>query len=302
MFAVAKLVLPAPEYARFAFPSHHGMLANTGNAVAVGAIFEGVPIGLALAVVSKTPSIANLLSIAVAPSFRGQGVGSLLLQRLEGELSSGCEEIQAVFTGGSEYADAVRRMLVKQGWGPIGPRMLICRSNRESIMKAPWMHQVLLSNEFEIFPWRDLRDDERADIRAQRSIRYSEDFSPFYEEDRMEPISSLGLRHRGVVAGWMITHIVEPDTLRFTKMFVRDDLQKRARGISLLVESIKRFAAQPMVERVSSAVFAIHVSNAPMIQFARRRLGPHCTAIYYSYGASKALRSMREAADAMPAI
>ena len=269
---------------------HRAMLTQE-DAVAVGAVFAGAPIGLALAGVSEASRSASILSVAVAPAFRGQGVGTALLRQLEQEVMPCCDSAEAVFTDGSEYSDAVRRLLVKQGWGPIRPRMLICKSNRERIFQAPWMHQPPLPDEFEIFRWCDLSETEKAEIRERRYIQYPDIESPFEDEDWMEPVSSLGLRHRGVVAGWMITHILEPDTLRFTRMFVRQDLQRRARAISLLAESIRRFAAQPIVERVFNAVWGIHVENVPMMHFARRRLAPWSTAMYYSYGASRLFRT-----------
>jgi hypothetical protein len=77
-------------------------------------------------------------------------------------------------------------------------------------------------------------------------------------------------------------------------MFVREDMQKRARAVSLLAASIWRTTKEPLVKRVNNAIFGVHVENVPMMHFARRRFGPYSTAMYYSYGAAKTLLSGSE--------
>ena len=46
-------------------------------------------------------------------------------------------------------------------------------------------------------------------------------------------MSSLGLRYRGEVVGWVINHRMDERTVRFTCSFMRRDLARRAAILAL---------------------------------------------------------------------
>jgi GNAT superfamily N-acetyltransferase len=287
MYSFPRLVLPAEEYEGFTYPRYRQFLAGAPQVVAVGASRWNEAVGLGLGRVWEDRGVGSILSITVAPNHRLKGIGTTLLARLEEELKKECGCAEAVYMGNIPSAEAVKRILDKRGWGPVRPRMMVCRSNLELILKAPWMHRSYLPPDFEIFPWIQLQQEERQKIREQRDFRYEVCFSPFIEDEEIEPVSSLGLRYRGDVVGWLITHVIPPDTLRFTRMFVRPDLQKRGRAISLLIESMARYKDGPIASVAPNGIFDIHVENRSMIEFAKRRLAPYMTDMYFSYGSVK---------------
>jgi hypothetical protein len=94
----------------------------------------------------------------------------------------------------------------------------------------------------------------------------------------------LGLRYKDQVVGWMITHRVAEDTIRYTKMFVRKDLQSLGRAISLLAKAIK---LQLETMEDSKAVCTVFADNTEMIRFVDKRLAPHLNSMRQSWGASK---------------
>jgi len=291
MYSFPRLTLPAERYADFTYSKYRPFLSGAPQVIAVGASHWNDTVGLGLGRVWADRQVGAILSVTVAPNHRMKGVGTTLLARLEEELKKECRSAEAVYMGNIASAEAVKRMLEKRGWGAVRPRMLVCRSNLETILKAPWMHRSYLPPDFEIFPWADLKEEERQNIREQRDFQYEVCFSPFVEGEEIEPVSSLGLRYKGEVVGWLITHVIPPDTLRFTRMFVRPDLPKRGRAISLLIESMSRYKELPIANIVPNGIFDIHVENRPMIEFAKRRLAPFMTDMYFSYGAAKCFRA-----------
>jgi GNAT superfamily N-acetyltransferase len=286
--AVARLRLPAPEYARLTFPAYRCLLDKSDRAVAVGARRHGEAVGLGLAAVDPASGAAAILSIAVAAHCRRQGIGTALLQGLESALRPRYHGVGAVMTDKTAAFPVLQRMLERQGWSLPAQRMLICQTNLRCMLEAPWMNQPPLSAAFTIFPWRELSEPEAAALREKRDFDYPDGLSPFQLDEPFEPVSSLGLRFEGKVAGWIITHLLEPATIRYSVMFVRAELQRRARAVALLVESIKRFGAHPLGHRVT-ATFAVNVNNAPMMAFAERRLKPYLTAMYHSYQCTRSL-------------
>ena len=291
MIDLATLTLPTAGYDALTYPKYRSLLGGDADVVAVSATDQGQPIGLGLARVGAADRTGEVLSIAVSPGYRGRGIGTALLDRVEQDMGKTASVAQAVYMGNTPSAEAVKRILEKRGWGPIRPRMLVCRSNLECIFRAPWMHRSYLSPDYEIFPWCKLTPEEERDVREQRHYAYERCFSPFVDDVEVECGSSLGLRYRGQVVGWMINHIVSPDTLRLTRMFVRPDLQRRGRGVSLLIESLTRYQHQPASGRASNGIFDIHVENRPMMEFAKRRLAPYMIDMYFSYGATKILQA-----------
>ena len=115
---------------------------------------------------------------------------------------------------------------------------------------------------------------------------YPEILSPWSDEEIIEPLNSLGLRYEDQVVGWMITHRVAENTIRYTKMFVRKDLQSLGRAISLLAKAIK---LQLETREDSKAVFTVFADNTEMIRFVNKRLAPYLNSIRQSWGASKVL-------------
>ena len=102
---------------------------------------------------------------------------------------------------------------------------LVCYASTANVVRARGLHLTqmldrLLARQpahFEIFPWRLLTAQERADV--QRLIErdpLTRRFDPFFEDDQLEPLNSLGLRKAGEIAGWLTTHRIAPDTIRYT--------------------------------------------------------------------------------------
>jgi GNAT superfamily N-acetyltransferase len=285
---VIRLSLPAPEWGQLTFPAYRSLLAKDDGTLAVGARRHGEPVGLGVAAVHAESGSAAVLSIAVAPHCRRQGVGTALLRALEAELPPECSRLGAVLTEKTAALPVLKEMLERDGWSAPTERMLICQTNLNSMLQAPWMHPPALPPAFTIFPWSELGEPEAAAVREKRELDYPDGLSPFKLDEPFDPVSSLGLRFEGKVAGWIITHLLPPAALRYSVMFVREDLQRRARAVPLLVESIRRVAARPLTREVGGC-FAVNIANAPMMAFVRRRLQPHMTSMYHSYHFSKTL-------------
>ncbi len=263
----------AADFAALTFPYFRPLLSDP-SCVAVGAFAFGQPAGLALAgPESEYPGVARLHSIAVAAPFRGAGLGRALFDRVEAELSaSGYAGASAVYMQGLEHSPRIERVLDRRGWLPPRRRMLICESDFATITRAPWMARPAFPPEYEVFRWvdRTAADDEAIGGRQAREPWYPETLSPYPEPERVEPVSSLGLRLHGEPVGWCITHRMKHDTIRFFRLFVRRDLQRLGRAAQLLAESIWRHEGT----EVDKAYFDVATHNPEMLRFVDRRLAP----------------------------
>jgi len=278
----------AQLYAEMTYPIYRPRLrlldaGEQSPVTAVGASLQGMPAGLALAELPEDDGgTAELLSVYTHPEHRRRGVATGMLDRMEGLLRrGGCGALRAVFEQGRPMTEAVHSLLRRRGFPPVRTRALIGRCSKSGIAKAPWLHEHLVPKAFGVFLWKDLPEGEKAALREsqEREPWFPEQLSPFQDEAVIEPLNSLGLRYRGEIVGWMITHRTARDTIRYTAIFVRKDFQDFGLAIPLLIESIRRqieTGGDPAEgDPAEKATFVVHEPMRAMARFVRRHMAPY---------------------------
>jgi len=273
----------APAYRPLTFPAFRPLLdglADQPQVVALGASRFGRPIGLALAVMHPAAGVGELQSLYVLPGYREIGLGTDLVASLESLLQAeGCQYITTTWMTGTPGVEVFESVLLRRGWEPPQCRLLVFRGTAASMEGAAWLDRYRLPAEYTIFPWRDLTAADRQSILDRQAEQpwYHETLSPFFEEESIEYMNSLGLRYQGYVIGWMITHRIAPDTVRFTRLLIHPDPRFRGRAPCLLAESIKlcmAYANLHGMRETLKAVFVADPTNLQMARFAKRRLAP----------------------------
>jgi len=262
----------AMRFANLTFPLFRPLLSGLGpgsDTVATGAYWQGIPVALALGR-NLLGGKSEILSLFVSPLNRRSGIGTALLLRLEELLAErGCNSCQLVYmTNGSSTA-ALERLLLRCGWPSSQPHMFVFKFDQTVVLPS-WTHSCTLPPDFEAFRWRDLTSAERIGIcRSQEESKWIPDYLvPFQHEDGMDIVSSLGLRFERNVVGWVITHHIAPDTVRYTNLFLRKDLRRMGRGIALLAESIRVQTKELGLLR-PIGICSVHVENKALLRFLR---------------------------------
>jgi GNAT superfamily N-acetyltransferase len=279
MYSVKRLEYPEwRKYEHFTFPYLRQQLeAPAPEVLAFGAAILGQPAGLLLARENaQEPGMPEIQSIFVDPNQRRVGIASSLLHKAEEQFRQ-----QQRLGAGITYIDsgtrtrALERLLQKLEWDAPALRTRICESDFVSITRAPWMARREFPAGYEVFQWTNLTAAEREDIvaRQQKQPWYPEQLSPFSREEHLEPIGSLGLRYRGEIVGWCITHRGDGEgVLYFARLFVREDLQIAGRAVNLLARSIYQ---HEHTTEFRTAVFEVSGKNTRMLGFLDRRLAPY---------------------------
>ncbi len=277
-------------FQKLTYPTYRPLL-NTLDAnnsiIAVGVNLGLQPIGLGLAIIDKDD--AEIISLFIHPEHRSQGLGKTLLNYLEIELQQRrYSQVRLVYISNST-TPALLRILKQLNWSTPQVRMLVCEGTKESIKDAPLLRiNSCLPASYTIFYWIELTPEDREYIQRQQSISpwYPEILSPFDDEKIIEHINSLGLRYHGQVVGWMITHRVAIDTIRYTKLFVKKELQTLGRAIPLLVNAIQ---LQLEKSEANKAVFTVLYDNQKMINLVNKRLGLYLNLLRQSWQSSKSI-------------
>lgn len=273
------------------FHSHLDALASRlPKLILVGVQLQSQPVGFVSALCSSNQTRASILSLFVEPTHRQQGLGKQLLAQMQQVLSNlGYQQVDLTYRS-DIVTPALEHILKQHNWLPSRPYSLVCSAQVQDFKKAPWMYRHPLLASFTLFPWLELTPQQRQEIQAQQQagLRYPPELDPFREEDKIEPITSLGLRYQGQVVGWMITHRIAPDTIRYSSLFVNQDLPKIRCAIPLLAAALKRQIENP---ELPTLTFVVMAYNTPMIRFLHRHLAPYLTSIHPAWTATKLLNA-----------
>jgi GNAT superfamily N-acetyltransferase len=265
--------------------------------IGVAARAEGALVGLALAELpldgqqpldesEKTPEV---LSLFVRPEHRNRGIATALLEQLEERVQKqGFPAVKAVYMGNRPGNGALQRVLAKRGWSAPAVRTVTLRFTPQGARKTPWFGRVRLSDDYEIFPWAELSSAEREDLKRSQTASpwIPEGLEPWrHDHHSFDPVSSLGLRYKGRVVGWVINHRVSAETVRFTCSFVRKDLGRRGRIMPLYTASLERLEEAGCRD----CLFITPVEFPTMVDFVKHRCAPWEGSLTETYGVSKRL-------------
>jgi GNAT superfamily N-acetyltransferase len=257
------------------------------NPVVIAACAENTPVGLALVQPEEGSDLAELLSVSVDEKYRHRGIATELLRRAEDAcMDRGVRLLDGHYMTDEASTAALERVLAKRGFEPPAPRMLAVRCSLDSISHAPWIRQYKLPARFEIVPWVEVTEAEREHIRQSHAQApwIAEDLMPFSFEADLEPVTSLALRVRGEVRGWVINHVVE-GMLRFTCSYMHPEQQKLGRILLLYNEAVRRM---PSVN-LSVGMWTVPFHHAGMVAFARRWMQPYSVYFGETRGVRKVL-------------
>ncbi|AFY50503.1 acetyltransferase (GNAT) family protein [Nostoc sp. PCC 7524] len=266
-------------------------LDSDESIIALAVNLDSKPIGLALAEILtvENKKIASILSLFVVPEHRGCTIGKNLLIHIEDILrQQACSLISVIYVNNSTnpYWEKILKQL---NWSTPQIRRFICSGSIINIKDAAWLKVAnALSPKYTIFPWVKLTKQERDLIQRQQAVAnwYPEELSPWEEEEKIEPLNSLGLRFQDQVIGWIVTHRITIDTIRYNRLFVRQDLEPLGLGGVLLAKAIQ---LQLESMKDSKAVFVVNTNNTPMVKFLHRRLAPYLDSLRQSWESFKVL-------------
>ena len=302
-FNIKRFSVPATEltaYQDFLFPQLLTRLKTTIPEeeywIAVEAVQDQQLIGLALAQYYFINKTAQLFLWSVKENFRHQGIGSRLFELLEENL----KEQENISGLGFEYeknspsAAVVEKILMKRQWPT--PFVYLVRCHFDAYQFDPdWIHLLLrLPPHMEMFPWKALtqEDRERLAFMADQG-QFLPYLSPFRDEELIHYPSSLGLRYKGKIVGWNITHLIDPDTLRFSILFLDKSYQFTGLGVQLGIQSILLQKKLPIPRTVLEV--NLQAIDLTWRYFVKKKLMPYTDKIermkwvmkYYTYENNK---------------
>ena len=254
----------------------HAGAEHQVHPVAVVATYKGAPAGLGLAaLLRRQPASSALLSIYLVEDYRGTGVGKQILQTLEDELrNEGCSVVVCTYAADRFDVETLERVLQAQEWAVPELGSQVAYGFVREAMSAPWLSKHTLRSGLDLFLWKELSAHERAGLRRTQAAAgwIPKDLEPWqYDKSCFEVASSLGVRYRGQVVGWIINQEISSDFACCRCSYIRDDLRRCGRIVPVFMESLRRAEAAGY----SRFTFTVPAHHTRMRQFLQRRWAPY---------------------------
>lgn len=281
------------EFDAMTFPTYRKLLG--GGCVAAGVWFKDQPAGLALCGQGQTRNEAELLSLFVAPFHRLGGVGTSLLGLAEAFLlAGGMDRMHTTWSGTLPGAAAFQAVLAERKWGKPYRRLLTLRGDmsgdfgrRVREMYPKYESPDCLPRQYSLSLWANMTPAERTFILSKQGQPnwYEPRANPFREENFLIPTISLLLRKEGEVAGWLTVHRTAPDVLRYTDVFIREDL-KRAGAVAIAM--VTHAFWLHLKEGTPKLTMGVERDNEPLIRLCENRMAEVAN-LNWTWGAKKKL-------------
>lgn len=283
-----------PPFLPLIQPGGRGQLwenrAGAGQIV-LGAAIWGQPAGVAVGFVGETS--AQLADLYVLPAYRRAGIGSALLAGLEKEIAQADIDRLETLYRADKHTPAFEALLTKQGWTPPQSAHWLFWTRCASGFN-PWVTRYRFRPPCELVLWSAVTDRERHTI-AERGAAgwYPPDLDPFSRPaDAWDPETSVALRRRDEIVGWVLSDREAPNQLQIVVMFADPPLQRLGRGFMLAGEVFQRYCRGS--SEADYFYCRVRANNQPMLRWTRRAFEGRMVDEYEERTSEKVLLSQTE--------
>jgi hypothetical protein len=144
------------------------------------------------------------------------------------------------------------------------------------MLDSPWLRDYPVPRDAEIIPWSEVTAQDMEALKA------SQETDPWIHES-LRPwtyqnieFNSVALRHKGAIAGWVITQRFNSSTLIYSNSYMHPSMQRTARILPLYVQAVRKQAADP---GLPNALWVVPFIHPTMVRFVRSWMAPYMTRV-----------------------
>lgn len=234
---------------------------------------DGNPVGLAFGMGGPRGEY-ELVSVYVSALRRNMGIGTELTNALHKAFTArGYDTGVQLFTLDADD-QSYGRFLMKCGFGRPVIRQLVCKTTVALAESTPWLRDAAIPDGYRVGLWKDVSDAARNNLKMRKSddpALFPDTLNPFDFEADCNLETSVVLYQGDEVVGWIITHIIDDETLRWTCSWVLTSIQGAGRIIPLWWEAVQRQRAAMALPRFT---WTVPMEETRMTRFAVRRMRP----------------------------
>ncbi|GAB5558887.1 MAG: hypothetical protein SynsKO_05340 [Synoicihabitans sp.] len=222
---------------------------------------------------------ARVLGVAVDPQHRGQQHGARLLREASAHLTrdNSIREVLTEIESDNRRLPLSQRLLQAAGFAEGETTAEVYRGYVHTQTPDYWKDRTRLPVGFSCIAWRHLRPEQREKIRTETVPQWDVPYvlNPFRDMANQEPLNSLVLcRENQEVVGWMVTHRLGDDSIRYSSIYVIPPLQQYGLAMPLMAHSILLHAQYAPAWR-TRWIFHVPTEMQAMWRVATRRFARH---------------------------
>lgn len=288
------------QFQELTYPIFRRLLQTVDHSyIILTARFLDKPAGLSITKISDD-KCAEIISFYILPEARKKNIGFQLFQALEEKVrENGQTKILYIAEKQKIETAEIQVFLRKNTFHSGALRSVWGKFKAEDLKEVPFLKKDFIPGAFEIFLWRDLTPNDKEEmLQRQKEMAWiPENLNPFETNKNIELSNSLGLKYKNKVLGWIINFRIDPNTIRYDKMFVQKDLQQYGLVLPLLIRSIKiHIESYHAGDAAANALFLIPTEMEGMIKFYRKHMEAYVSEKKEYYQITKIL-SAEEAND-----
>ena len=170
-------------------------------------------------------------------------------------------------------------------WDTPTCREIACKGTVDQGIKMPWVKSARKQDgAFMISSWCNASAAQLDRIRSMKDS-IPPDLYPFSHHQCPEPITSMLLTRKEDIAGWLVTHRISPDTIRYTHNYILPKLENRGLALAMMATAIR---AQHETG-VRNIIWTTPAHHARMVEFTQRRIFPYLSWMKYVMRSTKKL-------------
>ena len=256
--------------------SPHPLVQTSGRApneplLGVIALWKGQTVGLIL-VEKLNAKQGFVVCWHVLESQRGFKLGKQLVSKMEKfAIKQGVQHLSLSYRRDSASQPQITTTLHHLDWQDIEKKLWLTKFSVDRFVKMAWCKNMKpLPAAYDIFLWSTLskQDEQHIVARQKNENWYPKELPPIFDTAMFDPKTSVGLRLKGEVVGWMMTNRVNDRIIEYNSLFVSPELQRLGRGMHLIVDAIKR----QHVLGMEYGIFQVLSNNVAMRGFIEKRM------------------------------
>ena len=227
-----------------------------------------------------------ILSVVVAKPFRHQGLGRTLLSHAEDwarthQLSG----LHLPVPLQTKFTDVLRRLAsTDHGWTATPGKVVVGLSISSAVEALLQRLENVVSRQGQYASWQMTAFPEQQTEALQERISMAEagqlasPWNPEDDDSQWQPAVKYSrlLLHQGEIIGWLITHFVSPDCLRYAKFWVDPGWEHSGAPLAMLASVMRsaHFSGGPDV--IQKGCFISHPANKRYHHWVKKLFGSVC--------------------------
>lgn len=263
------------NYQKYTFPRYRNVFADSDAGeryFGIGVFNEESPVGLILGKPNLNyPENMMVVSIYIVEEHQRKGLATMLFQRFEAEMKAqGYRSVEIWYINNRESIEYIEKIMKRLGWTQPEVREQIYKCGINNL-NHEWINRYKIRRPFSYCNYLELSLFEKNHLTEGCNVWYYQGLSPFIEEEKINPETTLFLKYQGEIIGWNGTFRASAETIAYRSVFIKKEFWGTGAIIPLLLTAIRIHCE--MIDKFPYAAFQVSLENKAMGKIITKGIG-----------------------------